>query len=202
MEQKQLITELTQVVQDTWNIQLEEEILNKVLSIAQIKMYLKGEILLGIGEKCQCTGIILSGLVRSYYLDLEGNEITRNFHKEYYLVTDDGLLGYEESICAYEVLEDTTVMLLPNEPLKKLIMENEKLKDLYICSLESGIRYKIYRENAFLTSNATQRYLQFKKDFPELKDRVKQSYISTYLGITPEYLSRIRRSLKDGEYSE
>ena len=50
---------------------------------------------------------------------------------------------------------------------------------------------------AGLTSNATQRYLQFKKDFPELKDRVKQSYFSTYLGITPESLSRIRKSLKD-----
>lgn len=202
MDQKQLITELKQIVRETWNIQLDEAILNKVLAIAQIKMYLKGEILLGIGERCECTGIILSGLARSYYLDLEGNEITRNFHKEYCLVTDEGLLGYKESICAYEVLEDTTVMLLPNEPLKKIIMENEKLKDIYICSLESGIRYKIYRENAFLTSNATQRYLQFKKDFPELKDRVKQSYISTYLGITPESLSRIRRSLKDVECSE
>lgn len=197
MDQKHLITELAQVAQDLWNIPLDEEILNKVLSIAQIKMYIKGEILQGIGERCEYIGIVLSGLVRSYYLDLEGNEITRNFHNEYHLVTDEGLLGYKESICAYEVLEDTTIMLLPNKQLKNLIMENEKLKDLYICSLESGIRYKIYRENAFLTSNATQRYLQFKKDFPELKDRVKQSYISTYLGITPESLSRIRKSLKD-----
>lgn len=202
MDQKHLITELVQVAWDTWNIQLDEEILNKVLAMAQIKIYLKGEILLGIGESCEYIGLILSGLIRSYYLDLEGNEITRNFHKEYYLVTDEGLLGYEESICAYEVLEDTTVMLLPNKQLKKLIMENDKLKDLYICSLENGIRYKIYRENAFLTSNATQRYLQFKKDFPELKDRVKQSYISTYLGITPESLSRIRKSLKDGDCPE
>ena len=85
MDQKHLITELVQVAWDTWNIQLDEEILNKVLAMAQIKIYLKGEILLGIGESCEYIGLILSGLIRSYYLDLEGNEITRNFHKEYYL---------------------------------------------------------------------------------------------------------------------
>ena len=50
---------------------------------------------------CEYTGLILTGFVRSYYLDLEGNEITKNFHKEYSLITDEGLLGYMESICAY-----------------------------------------------------------------------------------------------------
>ena len=46
-------------------------------------------------------------------------------------------------------------------------------------------------------NNATERYLQFKKDYPELVNRVKQTYISTYLGIAPESLSRIRKALKE-----
>lgn len=46
-------------------------------------------------------------------------------------------------------------------------------------------------------NNATERYLQFKKDYPELVNRVKQTYISTYLRIAPESLSRIRKALKE-----
>ena len=87
---------------------------------------------------------------------------------------------------------------MKTEKLKELIQENEKFKDIYIAALESGIRYKIRRENKFLVNNATERYLQFEKEYPELIDRVKQSYISTYLGITPESLSRIRKGLKEG----
>ena len=89
------------------------------------------------------------------------------------------------------------VMLFPAKELRNKIMDSENLKDLYLASLESGVRYKIQRENAFLTYNATDRYLMFKKEYPNLSDRVKQSYIATYLGITPESLSRIRRTLRE-----
>lgn len=60
-----------------------------------------------------------------------------------------------------------------------------------------GLKYKIYREREFLAKNATERYIQFCKDFPDLADRVKQSYIATYLGIAPESLSRIRKMIKE-----
>lgn len=90
--------------------------------------------------------------------------------------------------------------LLDIKPLKELIKEKERFKDLYISALEFGIRYKIRRENDFLMNNATERYLQFERDYPELVNRVKQTHISTYLGITPESLSRIKRALKGDMY--
>jgi CRP-like cAMP-binding protein len=113
------------------------------------------------------------------------------------MIMDEGLIGYKNSICAYEALEDTVLILFEISMLRKMLDENESLKDFYIASLEWGMRYKIYRENEFLTNNATQRYLKFREDFPEIADRVKQSYISTYLGIAPESLSRIRKALKE-----
>jgi CRP-like cAMP-binding protein len=53
------------------------------------------------------------------------------------------------------------------------------------------------RENVFLIENATERYIHFKKLYPEISKRVPRRHIATYLGITPESLSRIRSAMKD-----
>jgi len=63
--------------------------------------------------------------------------------------------------------------------------------------LEKTIVYKMHRENAFLIKSATERYLDFKREFPLLEKRVNQSYIASYLGITPVSLSRIRRTIRE-----
>ncbi|MDE7403563.1 MAG: Crp/Fnr family transcriptional regulator [Lachnospiraceae bacterium] len=178
-------------------LELEEEDLNGILAISKLERYSKNRCVFGIGEECVYSGLVLEGLLRSYYLDMEGNEITRNFHKEYSWVADEGLIGYEAHICAYETFEDSAVLLFETKQLKKMIAENDRLKNAYIVMLESGMRYKIYRENEFLTKNATERYLRFKADFPEVADRAKQTCVSTYLGVAPESLSRIRRGLKE-----
>ena len=111
------------------------------------------------------------------------------------------LLGFENSICAWETLKDTTILWMDVLKLKKLFVENETFKDIYIICLENGLRYKIYREGEFLLKNAMERYLQFCKDYPDLVENVKQSYIATYLGIAPESLSRIRKTLNKEVYS-
>lgn len=197
MEQNTMLEHLQDICEQFYGERLKAEDLQRLLSISQIRVFPKGEIIQGIQQKLTHSGLILSGMVRSYYLDMEGNEITRNFHKEGYLVIEEGLLGYEYSLGASEALEDTTILLMDTEKLKQLVKERESFKNIYIACLEWGIRYKIYRESEFLTKNATDRYLQFCEDYPELVNRVKQSYISTYLGITPESLSRIRRTLKE-----
>lgn len=143
------------------------------------------------------TGLMLKGIIRGYYVDDEGNEITKYFSREGNLVMDEGMLGYEQSVAAIKTLENSVVLLMDTAKLKQIIQKNDTFKNLYITCLESALHYKIYRKSEFLAKNATERYLQFCKDFPELINRVKQSYISTYLGITPESLSRIRRTLKN-----
>ena len=77
--------------------------------------------------------------------------------------------------------------------------ENNQLKDVWITLLERALQYKIYRENTFLVENATERYIHFKKLYPDLYNIVPQKHIATYLGITPESLSRIRSAMKDNK---
>ena len=97
----------------------------------------------------------------------------------------------------WETLEESTLMLFEVRELKSLIMSSESLKTIWIALLENGLKYKIYRESSFLTENAAERYLYFRKHHPQLCDRVPQKHIATYLGITPESLSRIRKTMRD-----
>lgn len=110
---------------------------------------------------------------------------------------DDGMFGYNESLTECESLTDITLMLFKVDDLKKLIKENDSLKEAYIQLLENTLQYKIYRENGFLVESASERYIHFRKLFPEICQCVKQQYIATYLGIAPESLSRIKKSLKE-----
>lgn len=202
MEQEMITKKLQEACEQILHAKIDTNSINSLLSLAQIQTYPKGTTLLGIHEKLSTVGIVLNGIIRSYYLDETGYEMTKNFHGELSFFMDEGLIGYEKSICAYEAIDEVCVLLFDTAKLKNLIMENETLKDLYIAALEAGIRYKLYRENEFLMNDATERYLQFEKDFPQLADRVKKNYLATYLGITPESLSRIRKALHEASVIE
>lgn len=198
MEHSMIEADLQHFYEQLCGDKMKTEELRMITDISQIHVYPKGEIIQGIQQPIAAfTGLVLKGIIRNYYLDAEGNEVTKYFSREGSLIMDEGILGYKHSIAALEALEDSTVLLMDTDKLKRLIQTNDTFKNLYIISLESALRYKIYRESEFLTKNATERYLQFCNDFPELVNRVKQSYISTYLGITPESLSRIRKALKN-----
>ena len=112
---------------------------------------------------------------------------------------DEGMFGYPESLTEWETLEETTLMVFLVEQMKHLIYEDDLLKNAYMLLLENALRYKIYRENGFLVENATERYIHFRKLYPEICANVKQHYIATYLGIAPESLSRIRKNMKEIE---
>ena len=182
-----------------FGVDLDTVTLGKIVNLSVFRVAEKGDVLRHIGDKTETAGIVLSGLVRCYYVDSNGNDITRGFSVEGALCMDDGMFGYNESICEWESLEETMLMIFSVDKIKKLIFENEQLTNTYIKLLENALRYKIYRENGFLVENATERYIHFRKLYPELCATVVQQYIATYLGIAPESLSRIRKALKEQE---
>lgn len=182
---------------ESYQINVDEGILGEIVNKATFRVISKGEIIASIGEKTTAAALVLSGLARCYYIDNDGNDITRGFAPEGTMCMDEGFFGYSERICMWETLEETTLMLCKTEDIKNLIKENVAIKDAWILLLESALRYKIYRENGFLVENATERYIHFKKMYPNLSETVPQKHIATYLGIAPESLSRIRRAMKE-----
>ncbi|MBR1797764.1 MAG: Crp/Fnr family transcriptional regulator [Clostridiales bacterium] len=198
MDKANLIKQLKEL-SDGFDLKISEAAISKAIGFSRFKVYSKGEIIARTGDKTTTAGLVISGVIRSYYVDKDGNDITQYFAAEAGWCIDSGMIEFNEMQSNWEALEDTTVMLFEVKDMKELIYGDENLKKAWISILESGIRYKVYRENGFLVENATERYLAFRKTYPMLSKRVPLRYIATYLGITPESLSRIRSSLKENE---
>ena len=196
MDKEYLVQQLSDLA-EKYDIPAGKEVLGELVAMSSFRVIPKGSLIASIGDDTRYGGLMLNGTARSYYVDSDGNDITRGFAVEGVLFMDEGFYGYDERICMWEALEDSTVMLCKTSKVKDLIRENAEFKDLWIMILEMSVRYKLYRENGFLVENATERYLHFRKLYPDLVSRVPQKHIATYLGITPESLSRIRNSLKD-----
>ena len=141
------------------------------------------KILRQVEDESKTAALVLNGICRAFYVDGDGNDITRGFSIPGTLCMDEGLFGYSESIVTWETLEDTTMMIFNVSKMKKIILENDELKNVYIMLLENALRYKIY--------------LHFKKLYPTICEKVKQHHLASYLGIAPESLSRIRKALKE-----
>lgn len=194
---KQIIIEQLTSLSEKYQLRLSSEILEWIVKLSTFRIIEKGTLIQHIGEKTDTAALVLDGMTRCYYIDSDGNDITRGFSITGTLCMDEGMFGYGESLTEWETLTDTTLMLFNVGEIKLLINENDALKSAYIQLLENALKYKIYRENGFLVESASERYLHFRKMFPEICQTVKQQYIATYLGIAPESLSRIKRTLKE-----
>lgn len=196
MDKEYLVQQLSEIAA-RYNVPADREALGELVAISSFRVIAQGSLIASIGDGTGYSGLMLNGTARSYYIDSEGNDITRGFAVEGSLFMDEGLYGYDERICMWEALEDSTVMLCETSRVRDLIRSNAAFKDLWICLLEMSVRYKLYRENGFLVESAAERYMHFKKLYPEVCRRVPQKHIATYLGITPESLSRIRSAMKE-----
>ena len=195
---KQIIIEQLAALAETYKLDLDNDTLEQIVMLSTFRIIEKGTLLRSIGDSTDTAALVLDGMARCYYIDGDGNDITRGFSVKGTLCMDDGMFGYSESLTEWETLTDTTLMFFNVGEIKTLINENDALKNTYIQLLENALKYKIYRENGFLVENASERYIHFRKMFPEICQTVKQQYIATYLGIAPESLSRIKKSLKEG----
>lgn len=196
MDREYLVNQLMKLAKQN-GVDIDAEVLGIIVNKSIFRVVAKGGILQNQGEETKTAALVLNGICRAYYVDGDGNDITRGFSIPGTLCMDEGLFGYRESIVTWETLEETTLMFFDIQEMKKIIYENNQLKDVYIMLLENALRYKIYRENGFLVENATDRYIHFKKLYPMICETVKQHYVATYLGIAPESLSRIKKALKE-----
>ena len=196
MDKTNLIKQLKEL-SESFGLGIPDEAIEKAISFSRFKVYSKGEVIARTGDKTTSAGFVLTGVIRSYYVDKDGNDITQYFAPEGSWCVDSGMVGFDEMQANWEAIEDTTVMLFDVKDMKELIYSSEQLKNIWIASLEGGMRYKIYRENGFLVETAIERYIEFRKRYPMLSERVPLRYIATYLGITPESLSRIRSAMKE-----
>ncbi|ASO07263.1 CRP-like cAMP-binding protein [Arenibacter algicola] len=156
----------------------------------------KGEVLLRPGEVCRHSFFIENGLLRSYTVDDAGKEHIIQFGSENWIVSDRSSAFFNEpSDLFIDAIEDTEVVLISSDFINEASEISSSFRNYNQIALQNHIRHQQKRINLLLSASAERRYMNFIKLYPDLTLRVPQWMIASYLGITPESLSRVRKEL-------
>lgn len=164
-----------------------------IASAARIKTFEKGETLFMEGDRHHNVYLVVSGLLRSYVINEEGKEVTILFVPEKERAASmETVLFDEPATEAVDALEKTTAIVIDTRKMKILASDNPRLLKLRIKGLEKALAEAVRRVKFHTVLSPEEKYKRFCRNYPNLEQRVKQKHLSSYLGITPQSLSRIR----------
>src|SRR5215217_1366021 len=162
----------------------------------KIKSFEKNEMILMKGEVSSHVYFVLNGLLRSYSIDSKGKTHIIQFAPELWWLSErNGILFNAESEFFLDAIERTSAIVMPKDFFNEAARIVPCMNDLNSSMLNNSIRFMQKRINMLLSATAEERYLNFIKLYPNLTLRVPQWMIASYLGITPESLSRVRKDL-------
>lgn len=148
------------------------------------------------GEIQKSIGFVYQGLLRTFYIDQNGNEITVRLTRENgYATHYSAFINQEPSKFYIQCIEPCILVNLTYEHVQKGYANYAGLERFGRLIAEEVLKAQEKRITSFLFENAEQRYLNFIKDSPDLFNRVSLSHLSTFLGIERPSLSRIRKKL-------
>lgn len=168
----------------------------KLFDNLQTKKIPKGTTLLHKGDTCKSVYKIIKGCLKSYVIDKTGKEHIMHFAAEDWIITDmDSFVNNKPSNIFIDTIEDSEVLVLTNSNYTDinqlshddLLEQNKKLVNNLITTNK--------RLANLLSATAEERYTDFIETYPTLVQRLPLKLIASYLGMTPEYLSDVRRKL-------
>ena len=181
------------------HIHLEPEEVQIFTSIPQVRRLKKKEFLLRAGEVCRYESFVLKGCLRNYYLDDKGDEHILQFSVEDWWTSDlYSLLTQTPATQFIDALEDSSVALFDKDDLERLYHQVPKFERFFRIMLQNAFIAQQQRILQNIGSTGEERYLAFRKKYPSLEQRLPQHQIASFLGITPEFLSKIRGKLAKG----
>jgi len=165
--------------------------------ICRLVRVAKGSQFIRAGEPSRTVGFNLDGIFRYYYLSEEGTDYTKAFSTPgKFLISYSALVQGRASYFSIEALADADILVFGYDEWMRLVDEDPRWYRFLFKLTESVYIMKELREKSFLLDDAATRYEGFRRDYPDLEREVKQYHVASFLGITPEALSRIR---KDGK---
>jgi CRP-like cAMP-binding protein len=165
-------------------------------SLLQYKAFPKKTFLLLEGEVCQFEAFLLKGCIRTYYIDSTGAEVTLQFAIEDWWVSDiTSFQNQTPSHMYIETLEDCEVLLLTPENKEKLLSQVPGFERMFRLMVQRNLAQTQERLFRTISTSAVEKYLDFLNRYPTIPQRVAQHYIASYLGFSPEFLSKVRKKL-------
>ena len=181
-------------------IQITDEQFDSISADLKIKKFDKNEIIQYTGDITKHGFFVCKGLLRAYSIDSKGKEHILQFAPENWLISDRNSMNNEASVFFIDAIEATEVVIMPNNFMEQAAIQVPCLQPMHTRLLNNSIRFMQKRINMLLSATAEERYLDFIKLYPNLTLRVPQWMIASYLGITPESLSRVRKELANKHF--
>ena len=167
-----------------------------ILGLTQIKKLRKKEFLLLEGEVSKCSAFVLSGCLRSYFVDTNGFEHILQFAIEDWWITD--MMSITTQTAAnlnIDAIQDSELLILTRENQLELFEKCPKMEKYFRIITEKGMANIQTRLLENMSLPAVQRYKNLTKKYPKIVEKVPQKLIASFLGITPEFLSKLRHQL-------
>lgn len=180
------------------HIALSETDKKLIASCLRERKVKKGQFLVHDGAVSRCTNFVTEGSIRTYFIDLNGQEHTVQFAIEGWWISDlNSFIMQVPATFNVQAIEDSTVLEMSFESLE-MLYEKIPLMERY---------FRVITQRAFvafqqrvvqnISMTAEDRYLAFQEKYPKIEIRIPQRLVASYLGISAEFLSKIKKRLKE-----
>lgn len=172
---------------------VEKSVLEEVFKERTVK---RRQFILQEGDVCRHNTFVVEGCFKMYMVDPRGKEHNLQFAIENWWIGDIGSFHSEEPSRLYiEALENSVILQIKKEDQLKLFVDCPKFNRIFRTFTENALVSAQIRILQNISSTAEERYLDFVDRYPHFFNRISNVQIASYLGVTPEFLSTIRKKL-------
>ena len=181
-------------------VTFSEEELTVFNSLLEYKKVPKKTIMLHEGEMCNFEAFVIKGCIRKYFIDANGFEVILQFGIENAWVSDISFSIYEDkpSQVFIETMEDCEFFMFSPETKEAVFEKAPRFERAFRILMQRNLSVTQHRLFNTIAKTAMEKYVAFLELYPTIPQRVAQHYIASYLGISAEFLSKVRAKMAKG----
>ncbi len=177
--------------------QTEQDFLESKVTV---RNYLKGQYIVQQGDVCKYECFVLSGCTKTFYVDKEGQEHIVMFSIEDWWTSDMGsFITQTPADFNIQCIENTELVMFSYDNIETIYKGIPKLERFFRQIIEKAFVASQKRIVRNFSLTAKEQYLFFREQYPKIEQRIPQYMIASYLGITKEFLSKIKSQLIQGQ---
>jgi CRP-like cAMP-binding protein len=175
-------------------IKIDKHDFEKIISYFQVLDVSKKEVLMEAGSLCNYNFMVLNGCLHMYYINDKGTEKTIQFALENWWITDQLAYHHHRKTEFFiQAIEPGQVLKISREKEDQLLSDFPILEGYFRHIYQIAYGASIMRTKYLFDHSKEEMFFSFSEQFPEFVQRVPQYQLASYLGLTPEYVSEIRK---------
>jgi CRP-like cAMP-binding protein len=171
-----------------------------LLSLMQERKVKKGQFLVHENSIARSTHFVTQGSVITYFLDLDGKQHIVQFAIEGWWISDlNSFITQEPATFNVQALEDSEMLELPADKVEVMYQKIPQMERYFRIITQRAFVSFQHRIVQNISMTAEDRYIAFQKKYPKIESRIAQKLVASYLGMSAEFLSKIKKRLGEKE---